>query len=204
MPAGHLVLHDAEERFHYAVADAVALPGHGLDYPLLLEPFPAEVVPVLPAHVAMEDEALEVLVLREGGIEHAHRPLEARRHREAPRHDAAGSRVDDRGKAAFPERAGELRGVRRPLLVRAVGLEVPRDHVLRDAPGLADAGFVLPLPRYRGKAHLGHQAPDLLMVGDDPSVPELGDDPPEAVPSLVGREYFPDFGHDIDVLGIFP
>lgn len=64
VPAGHLVLHDAEERFHHAVVDAVALPGHGLGYPLLLEPFPVEVVLVLPAHVTMEDEALEVLVLR--------------------------------------------------------------------------------------------------------------------------------------------
>ena len=113
-----------------------------------------------------------------------------------------GAHVDDRGKVAFPERAGELRDVRRPLLVRAVGLEVPRDRVLRDVPDLAETGFVLPLPRYRGKARLGHQAPDLLVVGDVPLLPELGDDHPEAVPSLVGREYFPDSGHDVDVLGI--
>ena len=156
-----LVLQMAEDLLGGAVVDAVALARHALHEAVLRERPHVDGVLVLPAHVAMEDEALEVLVLREGGVEHAHRLLEVRRHREVPRHDVAGSHVDDRGKVAFPERARELRDVRRPLLVRPVGLEVPRDHVLRDVPDLADVGFVLPLPRYRGKAHLGHQAPDL-------------------------------------------
>ena len=73
--AEHLALHGAEERFHYAVVDAVALSGHRLGDPLFPEPFAALPHLVLPALAAVEDRALRVRTLRERLVEHPRRLL---------------------------------------------------------------------------------------------------------------------------------
>ena len=93
MPVEHLALHSTEERLHDAVVDAVALSGHRLDDALLLEPLAVLLHLVLPPLVAVEDQPLQLGVLRERPVEHPHRLLEVGRRRQVPRDDVGPEHV---------------------------------------------------------------------------------------------------------------
>ena len=64
MPVEHLAFQGPEERLHDAVVDAVALSGHRLDDAPFLKPLAVLLHLVLPALVAVEDQALQVLSAR--------------------------------------------------------------------------------------------------------------------------------------------
>lgn len=71
MAVEHLVLHRPEERLHYPVVEAVALPGHRLPYPLGREPLPVLPHLVLPPLVGMEYQPPDLRVGLEGPVEHS-------------------------------------------------------------------------------------------------------------------------------------
>lgn len=117
VPVEHLVLHGPEEGLHYGVVEAVPLPGHGLGYAHLPEPPPVVGVPVLPALVAVEDEAFQPAAPTERPVEHPLGLWRVGGPGEAPRGYLPGEHVPYGGWVGLPERAGELRHVGRPLLV---------------------------------------------------------------------------------------
>ena len=97
MSIEHLPFEGPEERLHDAVVDAVALSGHRLDDAFFLQPFAVPSHLVLPALVAMEDEALQVRVLRERLVEHPHRLFEIGRKRQVPGDDVGPEHVQHGG-----------------------------------------------------------------------------------------------------------
>jgi len=203
MAIEHLVLHHPEERFHYAVVDAVPFPGHRLDDAFLLEPPLVIAMLVLPAHVAMEDQPFQIGMLREGLVQHPLGLLQVRGQGQVPRHDVAHPHVNDRGQIRFAERAVELGDVRRPFLVRPIRREVPVDEVARDMADLTDVGMVLLLPSGRSQAEFGHQSEDFLMVDQIAAVTELRRYPSEAVSPFVLEENVPDQIHRLLVFDVF-
>ena len=203
MAIEHLVLHHTEERFHYAVVDAVPFPGHRLDDAFLLEPSLVIDMLVLPAHVAMEDQPLQIGMLHEGLIQHPLGLLQVRGQGQVPRHDVAHPHVEDRGQIRFAERAVELGHVRRPFLVRLARHEVPADEVVRDMADLTDVGTVLLFPSGRSQAELSHQPKHFLMVDQIAAVTELRRYPFEAVSPFVFEENVPDQIHRLLVLDVF-
>ena len=203
MAIEHLVLHHPEERFHYAVVDAVPFPGHRLDDAFLLEPLLVIAMLVLPTHVAMEDQPFQIGMLREGLIQHPLGLLQVRGQGQVPRHDVAHPHVEDRGQIRFAERAVELGDVRRPFLVWPIRHEVSVDEVVRDMADLTDVGMVLLLPSGRSQAEFSHQPKHFLMVDQITTVTELRRHPFEAVPLLVLMENVPDQIHRLFVFDVF-
>ncbi len=191
----HLVLEGPEERFHDAVVDAVALPGHRLDDAHLPEPSLIHGMLVLPAHVAVHDEAAQIRVFAERHVEHPIRLFQVRGRGQVESHDVARSHVQDLRQIRLPERAAELGDVGRPFPVRGVAGEIPVYHVFRDPPCLPLVGTAfLPLP-LAAQGHLFHQPLDLLVVDGDALVPQGGVHPADAVSPFVSAE---------DVLDAFP
>ena len=213
MPVKHCVLHRREERFHYAVVEAVPLPRHRLEDPPAFQLLHVPSVLVLPALVGMEYEALEVIPEGERGVEH---PLGLRKVRAEAQvicDDPAVVHVLDRAQVAFPPREVELAHVRRPLLVRPRAREIGfvmdlavlpdvfgYDQVVRDLADVPFVGVVMDGFPPRGKPGFPHQPLHFLVVHGNALGSELRGHPPHAVSAFGLGERFPD---PLDELGVF-
>ena len=215
MPVKHFVLHRREERFHYAVVEAVPLPRHRLEDPPAFQLLHVPSVLVLPALVGMEYEALEVIPEGERGVEH---PLGLRKVRVEAQvicDDPAVVHVLDRAQVAFPPREVELAHVRRPLLVRPRAREIGfvmdlavlpdvfgYDQVVRDLADVPFVGVVMDGFPPRGKPGFPHQPLHFLVVDGEAEGTELRGDPADAVPASGRGECLFDFANQIGVLRV--
>lgn len=173
LPPEELVLDVTEQALGARVVEAVALPGHALGYPGLLEYLAVPLVLVLPAHVAAHDR---VLSLGHLGQEHSEHPLLLRHVRmsgDRPRVDLLAPEVVHRRQVGLAPLLLELGDVGAHLLPGPVGLEVAAEHVLErpaDDPLVRVVPVVVALPaNAAADAHLAHDLQHRL-VGDDLAV----------------------------------
>ena len=179
-----LVLHVAEDLLGGAVVDAVALSGHALDDPGVLQPPAPCGVLVLPAHVAVEHRRRALGHLRQQLVEQLGLLRHVRAGRRRPRDYLLAAEVVHRREVGLAPGLLELGDVGAHLLPRPVGGEVAPDDVLErlahDAPvrvvpmvvGLAaDAAADPHLPHHLehglagyARAQLGAQAHGDLAV----------------------------------------
>ena len=202
MAVEHLPFQCSEERLHDAVVDAVALTGHRLDYPFFPKPFAVLPHLVLPALVAVEDQAFQVGVLRERLVQHPRCLPEVGQRRQVPCDDVGPEHVQYGRQVRLAEGAAELRDVGRPFLVRPRRREIAAYHVVRDRADGTQVRMVFDLRPYGLEPQLGHEPLDLLVVDDESAVPELRGDPPHAVPRLVLPEDRPHFIDDALVFDV--
>ena len=76
------------------------------------------------------------------------------------------------------------------------------DQVVRDLPDVPPIGVVIDGLPLRGKADLGHEALDLLVVYGEAEGTELRGDPADAVPASGRGECLFDFANQIGVLRV--
>ena len=215
MPVKHFVLHRREERFHYAVVEAVPLPRHRLEYPPLLQLPHVPAMLILPALVGMEYEPVQVVSEGERLLEHPLRLGQVRVEAEVVGDDPAVVHVLDGAEVAFPPRERELAHVGRPLLVRPRAREIgfvmdlavlPHvfhdDQVVRDLPDVPPIGVVIDGLPLRGKAGFPHQPLHFLVVDGEAEGTELRGDPADPVTSLGGIEDLPDLADQPRVLRV--
>ena len=189
-----LVLHVAEDLLGGAVVDAVALSGHALDDPGVLQPPAPCGVLVLPAHVAVEHRRRALGHLRQQLVEQLGLLRHVRTGRRRPRDYLLAAEVVHRREVGLAPGLLELGDVGAHLLPRPVGGEVAPDDVLErlahDAPvrivpmvvGLAaDAAADPHLPH-----HLEH---GLVGYAHAPLGAQAHGDLPVAAPVGRAREY---------------
>lgn len=190
----HLVLHGSEEALHDAVVEAVALPRHRLQHPLLLQQSHVLRMAVLPSLVGVEYGSPEVTMGRESLGKHPLLLVEVRAQRKVVGDDLAGVHVLDRGKVQLGPADVELAHVGGPLLVGPAAAEVGLvvdyaelvgvfhdDSVRRFIARSAGVGIVVNTFDGAAEAHFGHQTVDFAVFHPESLVLQHRGDLPSAI-----------------------
>jgi hypothetical protein len=162
----HLLLHHREQVLRLGVVEAVALPRHRLDHPVVPQRPPVAFHLVGPALVGVEHHPGDPREPREEPREHRHHHRHVGALRQAVGEYLAVAEVHHRREVALPGRQGELRHVGPALPEEGVSVEVPAHQVRRRPPDGSAVGAV-PLPvagELGGDPHPEHRPQYPLVV----------------------------------------